>query len=133
MLTEDQRESNSNPSPSTGQSKQGLTSSHDGAPTPKPVEVWCVVRPDGFPFNDGDNKGETWADLCQKLGQSQAYLERVGYRCERRLLVPVGQTFADGVEACIKFLLHGNWFSSDGMVIAELRALSPAPEQKEPK
>jgi hypothetical protein len=38
MLTkeqEDHRESNSNPSPSTGQSKQGLTSSHDGAPTPK--------------------------------------------------------------------------------------------------
>jgi hypothetical protein len=32
---EDQRESPSNPSPSTGQSKQGLTSSHDGAPTPK--------------------------------------------------------------------------------------------------
>jgi hypothetical protein len=38
MLTkeqEDHRESNSNPSPMHGQSKQGLTSSHDGAPTPK--------------------------------------------------------------------------------------------------
>jgi hypothetical protein len=32
---EDQRESNSNPSPSTGQSKQGLTVSHTDAPTPK--------------------------------------------------------------------------------------------------
>jgi len=35
---EDQRESNSNPSPSAGQSKQGLTSSHDGAPTQSEAE-----------------------------------------------------------------------------------------------
>jgi len=34
-----QGESNSNPSPSTGQSKQGLTSSHDGAPTQSDAEM----------------------------------------------------------------------------------------------
>ena len=40
MLTkeqEDQREANSNPSPSTGQSKQGLTVSHTDAPTLSPA------------------------------------------------------------------------------------------------
>jgi len=37
MLTEDQRESNSNPSPSAGQSKQGLTAIEAGAPTLSPA------------------------------------------------------------------------------------------------
>ena len=38
MLTEDQRESNSNPSPLQGQSKKGLTESHSGAPTQSDVK-----------------------------------------------------------------------------------------------
>ena len=40
MLTEDQRESNSNPSPSTGQSKQGLTAIEAGAPTT--IKGWVI-------------------------------------------------------------------------------------------
>ena len=97
----------------------------------KPVEVWCVSRPDGLPVGHSDDAASAWADICQKYGQSQAYLERQGYRCERRLLVKKGETFTDGVDACIKWLVKNRWFGEGGKVLRNLRALSPAPEPNE--
>jgi len=107
----------------------------------KTVEVWGVVGPEGFPLSDGDNKGQTWADLCQKLGQSQAYLERVGYRCERRLLVRTGETFEDGVEACINSIAsqelawrtyeHNDKSHIAQFLLNRIRSLSPVPEPKD--
>jgi hypothetical protein len=88
----------------------------------KPVEVWCVV--DGERILAYDINAESFRNND----------EMTNYRCERRLLVPVGQTFADGVEAAAdKFreLMVANdgseYFDAD-LVEDELRALSPAPE-----
>ena len=101
----------------------------------KPVEVWCVVRPDGMPLCHNKDADAAWAEMCQSVKQSQAYLERYGYRCERRLLVPVGQTFADGVEAAF-LQIHNAINAAEqgqdvGVALAALdliTALSPAPE-----
>ena len=97
----------------------------------KPVEVWCVINPTGKGpdiVGIGFDEIDAWIDFgIENPTQGEEYQGR-GYRCERRLLMHEGETFADGVEAAINHLALSGVIKIDGVFAKELRALSPAPE-----
>jgi hypothetical protein len=92
----------------------------------KPVEVWCVV--DGERILAYDINAESFRNND----------EMTNYRCERRLLVKEGETFADGVDACIRSIAsqelawrtyeHNDKSHIAQFLMNRLHALSHAPE-----
>ena len=98
----------------------------------KPVEVWCVINPTGKGpdiVGIGFDEIDAWIDFgIENPTQGEEYQGR-GYRCERRLLMHEGETFADGVEAAINHLALSGVIKIDGVFAKELRALSPAPSE----
>ena len=82
----------------------------------KPVEVWCLINPEG-------------AVIRFDTGVMELRATTLGYSWERRLLVREGETFADGVEVTINHLALSGVLEIDGVFAKELRALSPAPSE----
>ena len=77
----------------------------------EPVEVWCVVGPDGA-ISISKTQHDAWFQVC---GENLIDTVSQGYRCERRLLVKPGETWQDGVEACknsVSILLR-EWEEND--------------------
>jgi len=95
----------------------------------KPVEVWVVLFQETIKGCSFVCEAYAWEDVGEIKGKE-------GYRCERRLIVKEGETFADGVEACIEWLKgtptteDGTMILSHAFIIENLRALSPAPENE---
>lgn len=67
----------------------------------EPVEVWCVYSPTNEIVGMGPHKDVAWKSFDVLSAKTKQYLESRGYRCERRMLVRPGETWQDGVEACI--------------------------------
>jgi len=80
--------------------------------TIKPVEVWCGLR-----------YGEVTAVF---LTEQKTILR--SFPIQRRLLVKEGETFDDGVEACIRFFDSDKYPLTRKPIQDGLRALSPQKE-----
>lgn len=88
----------------------------------EPVELWCVINPDGGVIATALKNGTLSVHSADA---------REGYRCELLLLVRPGQMFKDGVEACISRFRELRVTCSPNInerVSDAFRALSPAPE-----